>query len=67
MKCNIVHLKLAAYLDDAVIGAAHVRERVQIREHLEACAPCRAELERFRKLAVVLSRHPRTAPPVDLA
>lgn len=67
MKCNTVHTKLAAYLDDAVTGAVHVQERVQIREHLDACAPCRAELERFRKLAVLLSRHARTAPPVDLA
>lgn len=67
MKCNTVHTKLAAYLDDAVTGAAHVQERVQIREHLEGCAPCRAELQRFRKLAVVLSYLPRTAPPADLA
>lgn len=67
MKCNTVHLKLAAYLDDAVTGAAHVQERVQIREHLEGCGPCRGELERFRKLAVLLSRHSPAAPPADLA
>lgn len=67
MKCHKVHSRLAAYLDDAVTGAAHVQERMQIREHLEACAPCRGELQRFRKMAVLLSRHARTAPPADLA
>ena len=67
MKCHTVHTKLPAYLDDAATGAAHVQERVQIREHLEGCAPCRGELQRFRKLAVLLSRHARTVPPVDLA
>jgi hypothetical protein len=67
MKCNKVHPKLAAYLDDAVTGASHLQERLQIREHLQACAGCRAELEGYRKLAVLLSRHTRTAPPADLA
>lgn len=67
MKCNKVRTKLAGYLDDAVTGAACVEERVQIREHLEGCAVCREELQRFRKLAVLLSRVPKEAPPSDLA
>jgi hypothetical protein len=67
MKCNTVRNKLAGYLDDALTGAARVDERVQIREHLEGCATCRTELERFRKLAVLLSRAPKTAPPSNLA
>lgn len=67
MKCTTVRPKLAAYLDDAVTGASHVAERLQIREHLELCAPCRADLQSYRKLAVLLSRHTRTAPPADLA
>src|SRR5260370_9048574 len=67
MKCNTVRTKLAGYLDDAITGGARVDERVQIRQHLEGCAVCREELERFRKLAVMLSRMPRNIPPADLA
>jgi anti-sigma factor RsiW len=67
MKCATVRPKLAGYLDDAITGAARAQERVQVREHLEGCAACREELQRFRKLAVLLSRVPRSAPPADLA
>jgi anti-sigma factor RsiW len=67
MKCATVRTKLAGYLDDAITGAAQARERVHVREHLEGCASCREELQRFRKLAVLLSRVPRSVPPADLA
>src|SRR5947209_1706841 len=67
MKCNTVRTKLAGYFDDAVTGGARVEERVQIRQHLEGCGVCRQELERFRKLAVMLSRLPKNIPPADLA
>src|ERR1700731_3496831 len=67
MKCNTVQTKLVAYLDDAVSGAALVEERVHIREHLEACGYCREELQRYRKLSMLLSRVPRNLPPADLA
>jgi hypothetical protein len=67
MKCPTVRTKLAGYLDDAIIGAARVDERVRVREHLEGCAECREELQRFRKLSVLLSRMPRSLPPADLA
>jgi len=67
MKCNTVRTKLAGYLDDAISGGAQVEERMRIREHLEVCEFCREELERFRKLAVLLSRVPRNLPPADLA
>jgi hypothetical protein len=67
MKCNTVRTKLAGYLDDAVTGAAPVEERVHIREHLEACDYCREELQRYRKLSMLLSRVPRNLPPADLA
>jgi hypothetical protein len=58
---------LAGYLDDAISGPARADERVHVREHLESCASCREELQRFRKLAVLLSRLPRRVPPADLA
>lgn len=67
MKCNTVRTKLAGYLDDALTGGARVAERVQISQHLEACGVCREELERFRKLSVMLSRVPKNVPPADLA
>jgi hypothetical protein len=67
MKCNTVRTRLAGYLDDAVTGAALVEERVHIREHLEACNYCREELQRYRKLSMLLSRVPRNLPPADLA
>jgi hypothetical protein len=67
MKCLTVRNRLAGYLDDAITGAAQAKERVQIREHLEGCAFCREELQRFRKLAVLMSRMPRHVPPPELA
>jgi hypothetical protein len=67
MKCNTVQTKLAGYLDDAVSGAAPVEERVHIREHLESCGYCREELQRYRRLSMLLSRVPRNLPPADLA
>jgi len=67
MKCHSVQTRLAGYLDYTVTGAARIEERMQIRAHLDGCAECRTELERFRKLAVLLSRVPRSVPPPDLA
>src|SRR5580700_1257238 len=67
MKCTTVRANLAGYMDDAITGAAEVRDRIQVREHLDTCAGCREELERFRKLSALLSRVPRSLPPANLA
>jgi hypothetical protein len=67
MKCTTVRANLAGYMDDAITGASEVRDRIQVRKHLDACASCREELERFRKLSALLSRVPRSLPPADLA
>ena len=67
MKCNTVRTKLAGYLDDAITGTTSAAERVQIGEHLNGCDPCRAELQTFRKLSVLLSRVPKNIPPAGLA
>ena len=67
MKCTTVRTKLAGYLDDAITGTESVAERVQIGKHLNGCTVCRGELERFRKLSVLLSRMPKNVPPADLA
>jgi anti-sigma factor RsiW len=67
MTCEKVHSRLAGYLDDAVATATRPEERNELRKHLESCASCRAELQRYRKMSVLLSRMPRAVPPVDLA
>ena len=67
MKCTTVRSKLAGYLDDVVESASRTSERSQMRAHLEACAYCREVLQRYRKLAILLSRSPRALPPSDLA
>ncbi|HLK02843.1 MAG TPA: zf-HC2 domain-containing protein [Candidatus Acidoferrum sp.] len=67
MKCATVRSNLAGYLDDGLVSAAGQSERVQMRQHLEACASCREELQRYRKLSLLLSRAPRIVPPSDLA
>lgn len=67
MKCKTVRTRLAGYLDDAMTGGAQAQQRALVREHLEACANCREELERYQKLSMLLSRVPRSIPPADLA
>lgn len=67
MKCNTVRTRLAGYLDGAMAGEARSEERGEIRVHLEACAVCRAELQRYRKLGALLSHLPNALPPRDLA
>jgi len=67
MKCTTVRNKLSGYLDDALTAKTSAAERVQIGEHLNACSACRAELQQFRKMAVLLSRVPQAVPPADLA
>jgi hypothetical protein len=67
MKCTTVRKNLAGYLDDALIGEERVSKRAAISEHLELCSGCREELQRFRKLSVLLSRVPKNVPSADLA
>jgi hypothetical protein len=67
MTCEKVYTKLAGYLDDAVASATRPEERNEVRTHLDGCADCREELQRYRKLGVLLSRTPRAIPPADLA
>ncbi len=63
MSCAGIREKLPGYLDGALPGHAHG----PVREHLESCPDCRTELERYRKLLVLMSRAGRSAPPADLA
>ena len=67
MTCSKVQTKLAGYLDDAITGHTVAQERALIREHLEECNICRAELQRYQKLSALLSQVPRALPPADLS
>jgi hypothetical protein len=67
MTCEKIQNKLAGYLDDALATAPRPEERNALRQHLNDCADCREELQRYRKLSVLLSRAPRSVPPADLA
>jgi len=67
MKCATVRSNLAGYLDGGVVSATNDFEHAQVRQHLDSCAPCREELQRYRKLSLLLSRAPRVVPPADLA
>lgn len=67
MSCKTVQTRLAGYLDDAVENAPGLEERRDIGRHLDRCENCREELQRYRRLSLLLSRMPRAVPPVDLA
>lgn len=67
MNCDLARTKLAGYLDGGITGTERVAERAKVREHLDSCADCREELQRFRKLGALLSHLPKRLPPPDLA
>lgn len=63
MNCRQALRHLPGYLDGAIRSYDHIR----VSEHLDSCADCREQLERFRRLAVCLAHvQPISAPP-DLA
>ena len=43
------------------------REHARVREHLDGCGACRAELEKYHRLAMCLANVEAVAPPADLA
>src|ERR1700719_2877825 len=67
MNCNSVRTRLAGYLDDGLTGSNRLQERASGREHLESCADCREDLQRFRKLGTMLSTLSKHTPPPDLS
>ncbi len=64
MTCWRVRRKLPGYLDGALPPGAD--GHALVREHLDSCADCRRELERYRKLSMLMSRVERATPPADL-
>jgi hypothetical protein len=63
MKCREAERHLPGYVDGAIPSDNHA----QVREHLEACANCREQLERYRRLAVCLANLEPAQAPRDLA
>jgi hypothetical protein len=63
MNCREAERHLAGYLD----GAIRSREHISVREHLNSCAPCREQLQRYRQLASCLANVEPIAVPSDLA
>ena len=63
MTCWTIREHLPGYLD----GALPSSQRKPINAHLDFCADCRRELERYRKLSRLMGRLERVAPPADLA
>jgi hypothetical protein len=67
MSCKHIRARLAGYLDDAMASAPGPEEHREIGQHLDRCESCREELQRYRKLSLLLSRMPVAVPPADLA
>ena len=63
MNCREALRDLPGYLDGAIPSPAHIR----LSEHLDLCAACRVELQRFRRLAVCMANLQPVAAPPDLA
>jgi len=63
MNCREALRDLPGYLDGAIPSSAHIR----LSEHLDLCAACREELQRFRRLAVCMANVQPVAAPADLA
>ena len=67
MTCWRIRRKLPGYLDGALPGRSRADDHALVRRHLESCADCREELERYRQLSMLMSRVERAAPPADLS
>ncbi|HKV29373.1 MAG TPA: zf-HC2 domain-containing protein [Candidatus Acidoferrales bacterium] len=63
MTCREIGRHLPGYLD----GAASSEKHAVVRAHLDSCADCRTDLERYRRLARALACSTAVAPPADLA
>jgi len=63
MKCREAERHLPGYMD----GTIEARHHSLVSEHLEGCDECRAQLERYRRLAICLASLDPAPVPQDLA
>jgi hypothetical protein len=66
MTCARVIRYLPGYLDGALPDRLGPHAHAMIGSHLDACPPCRRELDRYRSIQRIMSVAPRPAPPKDL-
>lgn len=67
MNCWKIRRMMPGYLDGALVGGPRTDAHAVVRRHLEDCADCCRELERYRQLSMLMSRVEHSAPPADLA
>lgn len=63
MNCREAERRLPGYLDGAIRSQDHAR----LRAHLDSCAHCRAQIERYQQLSACLAQLQPIDPPPDLA
>ena len=63
INCSTARRHLPGYLDGALAAGEHN----VVRQHLDSCAECRVELQRYEKLSALMSRAEKAAAPEDLA
>jgi len=66
MTCGRVMRYLPGYLDGALPERLGPERRASIGSHLETCASCRRELERYRRIQRMMSVASRPSPPAGL-
>jgi len=66
MTCGRVMRLLPGYLDGALPESLGAEGHAIIGSHLETCASCRRELERYRRIQGMMSAAARPAPPPEL-
>ena len=67
MKCAQVQRLLPGYLDGALPDRRGSRGHARIAQHLDTCAPCRQESERYLELSMMMSSISPVQPPEDLS
>lgn len=66
MNCAEARNLLPGYLDGALPERRSQRTRVLLGQHLDQCANCRAELQRYRDLSLMMAGSRCIAPPAEL-
>ena len=66
MECAEALDLLPGYLDGAVPERRGQQTHLRLRQHLDQCASCRAELEKYRELSGMMAVARRAAPPALL-
>jgi Putative zinc-finger len=66
MNCAEARDLLPGYLDGALPEGIAPKVHARLGQHLEGCAACRSELERYRELSVMMSNAIPAKPPEQL-